>query len=208
MIHGPCSVLNMRSPCMIEGKCSKRYPRALVPDTIHGDDGYPLYRRRSTNDDGRSIIIIKTIGNQPVQIDNRWVVPYSPLLSKTFKAHINVESCNSIEAIKYVCKYIHKGSDRAVFGVVRENANHDEITQYQMGRYISTNDAIWRIFAFPIHERHPTVIHLAVHLESGQRVYFTTENVLQRVAQPPSTTLTSFFSLCQADTFARTSCKQ
>lgn len=58
----------------------------------------------------------------------------------------------------------------AVFGVGAENSI-DEITQYQMGRYVSSNEAIWRIFSFPIHERHPTVVHLAVHLENGQRVY-------------------------------------
>ena len=38
----------------------------------------------------------------------------------------------------------------------------------------------------------------------GQRVYFTTQNVLQQTIQPPSTTLTSFFSICQNDDFART----
>lgn len=34
MIHGPCGSLNMTAPCMIDGKCSKRYPRQLVPETI------------------------------------------------------------------------------------------------------------------------------------------------------------------------------
>lgn len=202
MIHGPCGDFNTNSPCMINGKCSKRYPRAFVSDTIHGDDGYPLYRRRSTNNNGKSFI--KIIRSVPVEIDNRWVVPYTPLLSKTFKAHINVESCSSIKAIKYVCKYINKGSDMAVIGVVPVNDNNDEITQYQMGRYISTNEAIWRILSFQIHERHPTVVHLAVHLENGQRVYFTNENLLHRAARPPSTTLTAFFSLCRSDTFAST----
>ncbi|KAL1516386.1 hypothetical protein ABEB36_000305 [Hypothenemus hampei] len=55
-----------------------------------------------------------------------------------------------------------------------------------------------------IHERYPTVVHLAGHLENGQRVYFTTENALQRANQPPCTTLTSFFEMCQNDDFART----
>lgn len=27
-------------------------------------------------------------------------------------------------------------------------------------------------FLFLFHERHPTIVHLAVHLENGQRVYF------------------------------------
>ncbi|XP_052750249.1 uncharacterized protein LOC128200537, partial [Galleria mellonella] len=91
----------------------------------------------------------------------------------------------------------------AVFGVAAENSN-DEVTQYQMGRYVSSNEGMWRIFSFPIHERHPTVVHLAVHLENGQRVYFTDANVLQRVDRPPSTTLTSFFEMCQNDDFAKT----
>ncbi|XP_031333941.1 uncharacterized protein LOC116163953 [Photinus pyralis] len=201
MIHGPCGALNLHSPCMIDGKCSKRYPKQFIPETITGNDGYPLYRRRSTHDNGKSIMV--KVRNNDVEIDNRWIVPYSPLLSKIYKAHINVEYCNSVKSIKYICKYVNKGSDMAIFGVAPEN-NLDEIRQYQLGRYISSNEAIWRIFAFPIHERYPTVVHLAVHLENGQRVYFTTENVFERAAQPPATTLTAFFALCQTDDFAGT----
>ncbi|GFX88190.1 ATP-dependent DNA helicase [Trichonephila clavipes] len=61
-----------------------------------------------------------------------------------------------------------------------------------MGRYISSNEAIWHILSFPIHERDPAVEHLAIHLENGQRVYFTEENVLQRAFEAPKTTLTEF----------------
>lgn len=201
MIHGPCGILNPISPCMVEGKCSKRYPRQLVAETITGNDGYPLYRRRSIDDNGKSTIV--KVNRQDIEVDNRWVVPFSPLLCKAYKAHINVEFCHSVKSIKYICKYVNKGSDMAVFGVAAENSN-DEVTQYQMGRYVSSNEGMWRIFSFPIHERHPTVFHLAVHLENGQRVYFTDANVLQRVDRPPSTTLTSFFEMCQNDDFART----
>lgn len=201
MIHGPCGTLNQNSPCMMDGKCSKRYPRTLISETITGNDGYPLYRRRSTADNGRSSII--KLNQQDIEIDNRWIVPYSPILSKTFKAHINVKSCHSVKSIKYICKYVTKGSDMAVIGIGAENSN-DEVTQYQMGRYVSSNEAAWRIFSFPIHDRHPTVVHLAVHLENGQRVYFTAQNAVQRAALPPSTTLTSFFETCQNDNFSQT----
>ena len=89
----------------------------------------------------------------------------------------------------------------AVFGVVNRN---DEVTNYQMGRYISSNEAVWRILSFPIHDRHPAVIHLSVHLENEQSVYFT-ENTAQQMAEgPPATTLTAFFNLCETDSFART----
>ncbi|GFT13405.1 helitron_like_N domain-containing protein [Trichonephila clavipes] len=175
MIHGPCGSLNNNSPCMSDGKCTKRYPRDLLAETITGNDGYPLYRRRSTEDGGNSIKL--KVLNNTIDVDNRWVVPYSPLLLKTYNAHINVDYCNSVKAIKYICKYVNKGSDMAVFGVENTTASNDEVTQYQLGRYISSNEAVWRILSFSIHGRYPTVVHLAVHLENGQRVYFTSENL-------------------------------
>ncbi|CAL1292154.1 unnamed protein product, partial [Larinioides sclopetarius] len=98
----------------------------------------------------------------------------------------------------------------AVFSVQSDNRDKnavqdiDEIAQYQAGRYISSNEAAWRIFLFPMHERNPAVVHLAVHLENGQRVYFTDANVQERALNLPGTTLTAFFTLCQDDAFART----
>ncbi|UYV77959.1 hypothetical protein LAZ67_15003037 [Cordylochernes scorpioides] len=202
MIHGPCGAINNNSPCMKDGKCTKRYPRDLHAETITGVDGYPQYRRRSTQDGGKCITI--KVHNIAIEVDNRWIVPYSPLLSRTFKAHINVEYCNSVKSIKYICKYVNKGSDMAVFGVKNASAPIDEVQRYQLGRYICSNEAVWRILSFSIHERYPTVVHLAVHLENGQRVYFTAENVRERAASPPQTTLTAFFSLCRGDLFAKT----
>lgn len=96
-----------------------------------------LFEIVTTN--GRTISM-KVKGNNVV-VDNSWIVPYSPLLSKTFKAHCNVEFCNSIKSIKYVCKYVNKGSDMAVFGIAAPDAN-DEVTRYQLGRYVSCNEAI------------------------------------------------------------------
>ncbi|GFU96246.1 helitron_like_N domain-containing protein [Trichonephila clavipes] len=176
MIHGPCGSLNNNSPCMSNGKRTKRYPRDLLAETITDNDGYPLYRRLSTEDGGKSIKL--KVLNNTIDVDNRWVVPYSPLLLKT--------------------------KDMAVFGVENTIASNDEVTQYQLGRYISSNEAVWRILSFSIHERYPTVVHLAVHLENGQRVYFTSENLRARAMSPPPTTLTEFFTLCKNYTFART----
>ena len=140
---------------------------------------------------------------QEKEINNQWIVPYSPILSKTFNAHINVEWCKSVQSIKYCCKYVNKGSDAAMFALERGNTR-DEVTQFQMGRYISTNEAIWRFLKFPIHERYPAVVQLSVHLENGQRVYFTAANAQQVATNSKDTTLMAFFKLCQTDAFAKT----
>ncbi|GFW59074.1 helitron_like_N domain-containing protein [Trichonephila clavipes] len=174
MIHGSCGTLNM-SPCMNNGKCTKRFPKPCQTDTITNIDGYPSYRRRDIDNGGQSYELRLSNGVR-VDIDKCWVVPYSPLLCKTYKAHINVELCSSV---KYICKYVHKGSDKAIFAVQNVNDN-DEITRYQMG-YICSNEAIWRIFSFPMHERDPAVIHLTVHLENGQLVYFTERTALHKL---------------------------
>lgn len=134
-------------------------------------------------------------------------MPYSPLLTKIFNAHINTEFCGSVQAIKYICKYINKGNDQAIFSVQQGNANidpRDEVQMFRAGRYVSSNEAAWRLLGLPLHERHPTVTHLAVHLPNGQRVYFTENNFQQRVSTPPTTTLTAFFNLCANDPFAKT----
>lgn len=206
MIHGPCGKLNPNSPCMHDGECSKKYPRQLLKETLTNDNGYPLYRRRGPTDGG-FIAEIKWKNNQMLTVDNRWVVPHSPILSRMFKAHINVEYCCSVKAIKYICKYINKGSDQAVFTLHRDGEdteNINEVDRYQFGRYINSNEAVWRIFAFKMHERHPTVQHLSVHLENGQRIYFDVRNLHAQLENVKKTTLTAFFELCTRDDFAKT----
>ncbi|XP_063912265.1 uncharacterized protein LOC135129114 [Zophobas morio] len=197
MIHGPCGNLR-KSPCMKGGCCSKKYPRILLKETQTGDDGYPKYRRRGPADGGFTVEI------HGVTLDNRWVVPYNPVLSRTFAAHINIEYCNSVKSIKYICKYVNKGSDQASFGLENDN---DEVKLYESGRYISSSEAVWRILAFPIHERFPAVFNLAVHLENDQRLYFNPNdfnNVTEKVNNPQKTTLLAFFDLCKTDNFAKT----
>jgi len=112
-----------------------------------------------------------------------------------------VEYCNSLQAIKYICKYINKGSDQAYFSV--RNA-HGEVDNYLNGRYISKSEAVWRLLEIPLYEKNPTAVHLAVHLENEQRVYFSSENVRQVVENPPKTTFIAFFNLYSSDVFAKT----
>ncbi|XP_055308584.1 uncharacterized protein LOC129572604, partial [Sitodiplosis mosellana] len=150
MIHGPCGSLNKSSPCMKDGFCTKRYPREMIQETQTGVDSYPLYRRRSPDDGGHETIIRKK--NTAIEIDNGWVVPYSPFFQKLLE-HTSTLS-----------------PDMAAFGFAKNDDSYDEIQEYQMGRYISSNEAVWKILGFYVHERYPSVVQLAVHLENGQRV--------------------------------------
>jgi len=72
-----------------------------------------------------------------VQLDNRWVVPYCPILSRCFGIHINVEYYHLIQAIKYICKYVNKGFDQATFSIQNEN---DEISNYINDRGICSSE--------------------------------------------------------------------
>jgi hypothetical protein len=187
---------------MSDGKCTKKYPRNLIRETQTGEDGYPLYRRRRPGDGGFTTYI--NMHNREIEVDNRWIVPYNPVLSKKFQAHINVEWCHSLKSIKYICKYINKGSDQAVFQLQNTAPILDEVQSFLLGRYICSNEAIWRILRFLIHERYPTVVHLRVHLENGQRIYFTPGNLQQLLQAAPHMTLTAFFHLCRQDAFVKT----
>ena len=205
MVHGPCGCINPNSPCMQDGHCSKRYPKQYMSETQLGADSYPLYRRRSPDSGGQVSNINMRIRGSGVdqEIDNRWIVPYNKLLLRSMNCHCNVELCMSIKSIKYVLKYVHKGCDQAMFTL--QSSQVDEIADYQNGRYVSSNEAAWRISEFPIHERDPPVQQLAVHLENGQRVYFTEDTAMDRASgDSPKTTLTEFFALCQVDDFAKT----
>ncbi|XP_074305492.1 uncharacterized protein LOC141640705 [Silene latifolia] len=85
MLHGPCGEAKTSSPCMVDGKCSKYYPRDFCSHTSVSDDGYPVYRRRK---DG------KEAEKNDHTLDNRFVVPHNIDLLVKYQAHLNVEWCN------------------------------------------------------------------------------------------------------------------
>ncbi|XP_057247517.1 uncharacterized protein LOC130589903 [Beta vulgaris subsp. vulgaris] len=131
MMHGPCGHLNPRCPCMkhlkSKGSCKYVYPKQFRIETTNNGDGYPMYKRRYIGD---------SASIRKATLDNRWVIPYNPCLSSLFDCHLNVEVCSTIEAVKYLYKYVYKGHDKISFNVVHKGEvdTIDEIEHYQSGR--------------------------------------------------------------------------
>lgn len=117
------------------------------------------------------------IRNVEVDVDNRWVIPYSPFLSRKFDCHLNVELCISrVGGIKYLFKYITKGRDRVTLEIVNEKVVYDEIKKYQDARYVIASEAFWRLMGYEYVQREPPVIRLDLHLDGQHTVYFQEGN--------------------------------
>ncbi|KAL6582875.1 hypothetical protein OROMI_004953 [Orobanche minor] len=191
MMHGPCGLLNPSNVCMRDRKCKNRYPKDYVESTSQHEDSYPMYRRRN---DGRSVSV------RHQMLDNRWVVPYNPYLLAKFDCHINVEICVGVKLIKYLYKYICKGTNKIAFNVVQSSEFHskDEIADFQSARWLCAPEAMWRIYAFLLSEIYPPVMQLHVHLPNKQHVLFSPSRFLPEVIANPSaskTQLTEFFRM-------------
>ncbi|KAG2190432.1 hypothetical protein INT47_005587, partial [Mucor saturninus] len=201
MMHGPCGSLNPRAICMKDGKCSKGYPKKFVPITTTAESGYPIYRRRR---DGRSVT--KANG---VALDNIWVVPHNIFLCTKYDAHINVEICNTVSAVKYLYKYVFKGHDRASVQISSNDqqasantVSHDEINHFIDARYVSAPEASWRIFGFSLHKEFPSHQRLSIHLPGQETVYFAEGANLSDVlanSASKNTTLTAWFNINRTD---------
>ena len=186
MLHGPCGLANTSAPCMKDvDKCKKGFPKPYCSDTFVDQKGFVHYRRRDSG--------IKAT-KQNMELDNTYVVPYNESLCMRFYAHINVEYCEWTMMIKYLFKYISKGTDRIIAKVTRTLGDEgsssscprievDEIKNFQNARYIGPHEACWRILGFDIHARQPAVQILAVHLENMQRVIFRAGQSLQAIVE-------------------------
>lgn len=192
MLHGPCGTANPNCPCMVNGICSKNFPKTFHQETHlpHNGHGYPEYRRPN---DG------PTIDKNGFVFDSRWVVPYNPWVLLKYKCHINVEFVGSFHTIKYLYKYVHKGVD--VGTVTIEDT--DEISRYINARTIDAHDAHWRTMEYKVQDRFPAVINLAIHTEGQQNIVFREGHAQEALAAAKPTTLLGFFNLNRSDPEAR-----
>jgi hypothetical protein len=172
-----------------QGRMLQAVSRKIRNETSLSTEGYPEYRRR---EDARSVTC------QGFQLDNRFVVPYCLHLTWMFNAHINVEVCAMLHAIKYLYKYVYKGPDRARIrlhqGRPADEEDRDEINDYWDARYVCAPEAAHRIFGFAMSDRSDVFTRLQVHQPGFETVRFEpgTEEAALEAATVRLSTLTAF----------------
>ncbi|KAJ8882094.1 hypothetical protein PR048_018582 [Dryococelus australis] len=101
--------------------------------------------------------------------------------------------CSSLQATRYLNKYIQKGHESAVLQV--GDIVRDEVTSYRDSRYVSSPEACWRLLSFKMADKNIIAVRLALHLENRQSVFIQDNDVagaLERVREK-NTHLTAFF---------------
>ncbi|XP_074328323.1 uncharacterized protein LOC141666227 [Apium graveolens] len=206
MIHGPCGLQNVKSPCMKDLRCIRHFTKKYCARTTFDDSGFPMYMRRRTN---------ITVEIRKAQLDNQWVVPYNRDLLVKYQCHMNVEICCHARSLKYLFNNCLKGHDRVTVHVQRKRKRQandtdeggiDEINAYFDGRYLCGAESAYRIFGFPIYHRSISVERLQFHLPCDKNCTFHANEALGKVdvrKKNKFSKLEAFFYLNSVDVNAR-----
>jgi len=199
MLHGPCGPTHPMAPCMDQdtAKCTKEFPKPYSEATKQNNNGYPIYQRSKKPNNA--------VNKNGFEFDNSRVVPFNYYLCTKYNAHINVEVCSSVTAVKYLFKYVYKGHDRVKFGFTenKQEEGNDEITNYLDGRYVSASESAWRILKFPMSGQYPATTRLSIHLENQQAVVFKENQLAEAedaMKNKEKTQLTKYFEFNKSDT--------
>ncbi|XP_035840188.1 uncharacterized protein LOC110913743 [Helianthus annuus] len=140
----------------------------------------------------------------PCMVDNKC----SKGFPKKFQDHTTLDS-NGFP----IYKRRDNGPDRATVAVVQHDNNNeeleqDEVKEYYDCRYLSACEASWRIFAYDVHYRTPSV-RLPFHLPGKQPIVFGPNEDINQVLNKPSVKASMFLSWMERnkdpnDTLART----
>jgi hypothetical protein len=202
MVHGPCETGVTYCPCLVDGKCSKFYPKQFCDCATILENGFAQYARPHNG------LVVNKNG---IEVDNRFIAPHNIDLVVKYQAHINVERVNQDGIHKYLFKYVTKGFDCARIGIQRNlsttrqsNDVINEINNFLEGHCVTPNDGAWRLLQYDIHHAYPAVERLSVHLPFQNIVIFIEVDDLDEVLEDLNnvrTKLTSWLeinSTCQS----------
>ena len=198
MLHR-CSPNYCRSQVTSDGKCKKYYQKDFCNETLVVDGERVKYKRREHK---RKWFY----GKHP--LNNKYIVPYSPILLKKFQCHMNVEIVNSTMALKYITKYITKGEPTLKYKPVGDK--YDEIEEHFMSRYLTAFKAGWNLMKYEMSKASHSVMNLHVHLPEEEKIYEMYKknkdllNEDQLKEKKSKSKLMAFFNLCKNDSFAKT----
>lgn len=84
------------------------------------------------------------------------------ILLRGYRAHINVEFCSTLRAIKSSNKYLTKGHDKIDLSLYDAD---NEIHRFRAARYMSGTEAAWQLYRFNILICSISITTLDVHTE-------------------------------------------
>ena len=220
MVHGPCGEINQKCPCMKNSKCSKFFPKDYQTNTLVGEDGFVRYRRRPDTGhfverygvrlDNRWVVPynLALLKRFVAHINVEWCNK-THLIKYLFK-YITKGPDRARAVIESFGTQVPDGDSHDVpigttngsqplesLDAQRQPVDVDEVKEYIDCRYLSSHEAIWRMFEFDIHYRTPAVERLAVHLPWMNTVVYPARQPLADIVDDPRrmrTTLTEWFS--------------
>jgi Helitron helicase-like domain at N-terminus len=105
ILYRKCSQEDPSALCTRNNLCKKGFSKPYQEATYTKTSRYLLYHRRQDTP-----YIINSQQHLSENL-NRQVIPYNPYLIRRFNCHINIELVSSVKAIRYIFKYIYKGTD-------------------------------------------------------------------------------------------------
>ena len=166
---------------------SKRFPKLFNLVIVIYKDSYLEY----VCQDNRQKLLVK-VYYQEVKLDNSQVVLYNLQLLYKYNTYINIKIYTSMQAVKYINKYIYKGTNYAILTIKTQ----DKVKQYLQGCYVSLLEALQQLFKFTIYKEYPPIQALIVYLLGYYLVIFNkdaTTNQLHKRLEQSALTLTGFF---------------
>uniref|UniRef100_A0A914H8H6 ATP-dependent DNA helicase n=1 Tax=Globodera rostochiensis TaxID=31243 RepID=A0A914H8H6_GLORO len=167
--------------CLVDGKCTKHFPRPFAEQTVIDDRivGVQYRRRPPAQSETERHQNPERYSSAVSDKDNRFVVPHNRFLALKYRSHINVEWVQGDACIKYVLKYVMKGCQLAFVQIVNDTAmttagnvvvNYDEFRQIRMARYQTPNEAVLSIWGNKIVRKSHQVEHQRFHLPDQNRI--------------------------------------